>query len=107
MIADLVSPSPLFDLFRRGDVPREARLLAAQGVMAPRASEQLAILVWLASDRDDEVRAAATTTIELLPRSALESFLARADASPDVRSYFAAQGIVPARPTGEAVDAAP
>ena len=39
--------SPLIDFFRRGEVARDVRLLAAQGALAPRAQEQLALLVLL------------------------------------------------------------
>ena len=41
-------PTPLLDFFKRGEVARDVRLLAAQGALAPRAHEQLAILVLLA-----------------------------------------------------------
>jgi hypothetical protein len=92
---DLVQSSPLVDLFRRGEVPRDVRLLAAQGVVAPRAHEQLAILVLLTADRDAEVARAAAATIDGLPRPALESFLARRDVPEDIRAFFAARGIGP------------
>ena len=50
--ADPVSgPTPLLDFFKRGEVARDVRLLAAQGTLAPRAHEQLAILVLLLEDR--------------------------------------------------------
>ena len=42
--------TPLLDCFRRGDVPRDVRLLAAQGGLAPRATEQIALLVHLLGD---------------------------------------------------------
>ena len=37
--------SPLVDQFRRGDTPRDMKLLAAQGSLAATAHEQLALLV--------------------------------------------------------------
>ena len=40
-----MSLSPLLDFFKRGEVERDVRLLAAQGALAPRAHEQLSILV--------------------------------------------------------------
>lgn len=86
--------SPLVDLFRRGEVPRDVKLLAARGAVAPRAHEQLAILVLLAGDPDSEIAEAATRTIDALPRSALEAFLARGDVANDVKVFFAARGIV-------------
>ena len=39
--------TPLLDFFRRGDVARDVRLLAAQGALAARAHEQLGLLVLL------------------------------------------------------------
>ena len=51
--------TPLIEAFRRADVPREVRLDAAQGQLAPRGVEQLALLMLLADDADDEVRGAA------------------------------------------------
>ena len=50
--------SPLIDFFRRGEVARDVRLLAAQGALAPRAQEQLALLVLLSDDPDPEIRRA-------------------------------------------------
>jgi len=44
--------SPLIDFFRRGEVARDVRMLAAQGAMAPRATEQVALLVLLSDDPD-------------------------------------------------------
>ena len=45
-------PTPLLDFFKRGEVDRDVRMQAAQGALAPRAHEQLAILVLLLEDRD-------------------------------------------------------
>ena len=42
--------STLIDLFRRGEAARDVRLLAAQGALAPRAEEQLALLILLVDD---------------------------------------------------------
>ena len=54
-------PTPLLDFFRRGAVARDVRMLAAQGALAPRAHEQLEILVLLLEDRDPEIRLVADT----------------------------------------------
>ena len=95
--------SPLVDLFRRGEVSADVRLLAARGALAPRAHEQLALLVLLHDDRDAEVAAAARRTVDGLPGPALAAFLARPDVSMEVRSFFAARGVVP--DASHAVDA--
>ena len=80
-------------MFRRGEVPRDVRLLAAQGALAPRAHEQLALLMLLTGDEDSEIAAVAATTIDSIPRDALAPFLARADVSAEVRGFFAARGV--------------
>jgi len=95
----------MLDLFRRGDVARDVRLQAAQGGMAPRAHEQLALLMLLVDDGDAEIAAAAGTTIAAIPRAALEAFLARSDASTEMREFFAGRGVQPAPVAAPAADA--
>jgi hypothetical protein len=87
--------TPLVDFFRRGEVARDVRLLAAQGAFAPRALDQLALLLVLKDDADPEIAGAAAHTIDRLPRPALEAFLGRADVPGEIRQYFAALGVVP------------
>ena len=43
--------TPLLDCFRRGEVAADIRMMAAQGVLAPRAHEQLGLLVLLVGRR--------------------------------------------------------
>jgi hypothetical protein len=85
--------SPLIDFFRRGEVASDVRLLAARGALAPRALEQLALLLLLVDDPDPIVARAAGATIELLPAPAVASFLARRDVPQPMRDFFAARGI--------------
>lgn len=87
--------TPFLDIFRRGEVARDIRLLAAQGALAPRAHEQLGLLVLLVDDPDPEIAAAAERTLQAIPREPLEAFLARTDVSTDIRSFFAARGMEP------------
>src|SRR5438045_3664308 len=89
------APSPLLDFFKRGEVARDVRLLAAQGGFAPRADEQLSILVHLLNDPDPEVRQTADDTLNNIPVQALQGFLARPDISLDLREFFADRGIFP------------
>jgi hypothetical protein len=99
-------PTPLLDFFKRGEVERDTRLLAAQGGLAPRAHEQLAILVLLVEDRDREVRETAEETLSRIPAEALQSFLARSDVPIDLREFFADRGVFPAEiPAIEAIEA--
>jgi hypothetical protein len=94
--------SPLIDFFRRGEVARDVRLLAAQGALAPRAQEQLALLVFLSDDSDPEIRRATEDTLDQLPLEALRAFVSRSDVPPEMRKFFADRGVEPL----EAVEAA-
>ena len=90
------SPAPLLDFFRRGEAARDMRLLAAQGVLAPRAHEQVAILVLLVDDRDLEVRETAIATIARIPVEALRAYLGRSDVPAGIREFFGDRGVFPA-----------
>ena len=91
-----MEPTPLLDFFKRGEVDRDVRLQAAQGTLAPRAHEQLAILVLLLEDPDREIRETADETLNKIPVEALEKFLARSDVPVDLREFFGDRGIFPA-----------
>jgi hypothetical protein len=108
---DAAFRTPLLDVFRRGEAPVELRLQAARGVLAPRAHEQLELLILLVKDADPEVVAAAEATLQSLPGEALAGFLARSDVSTDIRAFFAARGVSPAATPADSdaplVDAAP
>src|SRR4029079_523016 len=92
----VTGPTPLLDFFKRGEAPRDARLLAAQGLLAPRAHEQLAILVLLLDDADAEIREVADATLNRIPAGALQAFLARSDVPIGLREFFGDRGVFPA-----------
>ena len=85
--------TPLVDFFRRGEVARDARLLAAQGALAPRAQEQIALLVLLSDDSDPDIARATAATLDALPEGPLRAFLARPDVTKEIRAFFAARGV--------------
>jgi hypothetical protein len=87
--------TPLLDFFRRGDVARDVKLVAAQGALAPRAHEQLGLLVLLVSDDDPEIATTAEFTLAAIPRASLTAFLARSDAPTELVEFFRARGIEP------------
>jgi len=89
------SPTPLLDYFKRGEVARDVRMEAALGTLAPRAHEQLQILVLLLEDPDAEIRATAEETLNQIPEEALKAFLARADVPLGLREFFGDRGIFP------------
>jgi hypothetical protein len=95
--------SPLIDFFRRGEVAHDVRLLAAQGVLATRPHEQLALLLLLSDDSDAHIAASARETLDRLPADALAAFLARPDVPDEMRRFFADRGIdVAATPAPDA-----
>jgi hypothetical protein len=87
--------TPLLDFFRRGEVARDIRLQAAQGGMAPRAHEQIGLLMLLVEDQDPEIAAAAEATVAAIPTGAIQAFLARSDTSLEMREFFALRGVEP------------
>jgi hypothetical protein len=96
--------TPLLDCFRRGEVDREIRVLAARGALAPRAQEQLALLVFLVSDPDAEVALLANTTLDALPPAAVAKFIGRSEVGDEMRAFFVARGIQPIASTSSAKD---
>jgi hypothetical protein len=88
--------TPLLDFFRRGDVARDVKLVAAQGALAPRAHEQLGLLVMLVADEDAEIAITAENTLHAIPRESLAAFLARSDAPSELVEFFRNRGIEPA-----------
>jgi len=84
--------TPLVDFFRRGEVARDVRLVAAQGAFAPRALDQVALLLILKDDADPEIAREAIATIERLPDAALSAFLSRSDVPSEMRAFFVARG---------------
>jgi hypothetical protein len=97
--------TPLLDFFRRGEVARDIRLLAAQGALAPRAQEQLGLLMLLVGDQDPEIANAAEATLQALPPQSLSAFLARSDVPAEMRNFFEKRGIEPAPAPAPEADA--
>ena len=96
---------PLLECFVRGDVDPEVLMLAAQGALAPRADEQLAILVYLVTNDETQIATVANQTIAALPTEAISGLLARPDTSEKVLAFFAGRGIRPAAEATENVEA--
>ena len=88
--------SPLIDFFRRGEAARDVKMIAARGIMAPRAHDQVALLVLLSDDPEPEIASTARATIDRLPGDALRRFIARTDVPAEIREFFATRGIEPA-----------
>jgi hypothetical protein len=98
--------TPLLDFFRRGEVARDVRMMAAQGAIAPRPLEQLGLLMILTSDADSEIRLTAEATLQLLPPDVLAGFIARSDVPTELREFFIKRGIDPNAPPAPDLDEA-
>lgn len=96
--------SALVDFFRRGEVARDVRLMAAGGTLAPRPHEQLALLALLVDDPDPEIAATAGRTLDSLPAAPLQAFLSRTDVPAQMRDFFAARGVVAVGPPAPEAD---
>ena len=96
--------TPLVDSFRKGEVAKDVRLQAAQGTMAPRAVEQLALLLILTEDAEPDIRETAAATLKAIPRSALEGLSARTDVPGEMRRWLEEQGVTPAATASESDD---
>lgn len=92
---DLGLRSPLLDFFKRGEVARDVRLLAAAGMLAPRALEQIGLLALLTEDGDDEVCRTAEATLAAIPKESVAAFLGRSDVPEGLREFFRGRGIEP------------
>jgi len=92
---DLGLRSPMLDFFKRGEVAKDVRMLAASGVLAPRALEQIGLLAMLTDDGDAEVRELAEATLAAIPNASLAGFLGRSDVPDGLRDFFRARGIEP------------
>ncbi|HVQ16307.1 MAG TPA: hypothetical protein VMS40_22050 [Vicinamibacterales bacterium] len=102
---DLGVKTPLIDSFRSGEASREVRLQAAQGGLATRAHEQMALLALLTGDADPEISAAANATLGMIPPTVLAAFIARPDVTEEMRNFFAARGVAPAEEAAPVADA--
>ncbi len=87
--------TPLLELFKRGEVATDVKLAAAQGALAPRVHEQLGLLALLVNDSDADIASTAEKTLQAISRDSIAAFLARPDATSEIKSFFAARGLEP------------
>lgn len=78
-------------MFRHGDADVEIRLHAARGALAPRAIEQLALLMVLSFDPEPRVRAAAAETIDRIPAASLAAFVSRPEVPDSLRQWYSSR----------------
>lgn len=83
--------SPVVDVFVKGSVPRDVRLLAARGLATPDGCERLALLALMTLDEDPAVVALALSTIDAIPPQALTEFFGHADTPAELRAWYEAR----------------
>ena len=81
---DVGAVTPLLDLFRRTEVDREVRLMAAQCVLGLRPQEQLGILELLVDDPDPEVAQSAVASLRALTNPSTPPASAGGESEPSV-----------------------
>lgn len=77
--------APLLDLFRKGGVDRDIRLMAAQGVLGLRRFEQIGVCELLVNDEDGEVAQAAGALLQSLQSGDVDSSTEAAPGASDKR----------------------
>jgi hypothetical protein len=81
------SPNPFVDQFRRGGVPRDLRLMAAQGALPLKPADFIELLHHLLKDADDEIRGTAGKTLAGLPVDELKPILKDRETPPEVLAW--------------------
>jgi hypothetical protein len=81
------SPNPFVDQFRRGGVPRELRLMGAQGALPLKPADFIELLHHLLKDADDEIRSTAGKTLAGLPVDELKPILKDRETPPEVLAW--------------------
>jgi hypothetical protein len=70
-MAEARAANPLVDQFRRGAVPKDLRLMAAQGALPLKPTDIAELLHFLLSDREEDVRQAAASSLAAFPAEEL------------------------------------
>ncbi len=81
------STNPFVDQFRRGGVPRDLRMMAAQGALPLKPADFIELLHHLMKDVDDEVRATAGNTLGGMQTDELRPILKDRDTPPAVLAW--------------------
>lgn len=81
------SPNPFVDQFRRGGVPRDLRMMAAQGALPLKPGDFIELLHHLLKDVDDEIRATAGKTLAGMPVDELRPIVKDRETPPEVLAW--------------------
>ena len=86
-MAEARAVNPLVDQFRRGSVPRELRMMAAQGLLPLNPVDFTDLLHHLLSDKDDAIRETAGATLGALPEAEMLALLKDRDTPTGVLAW--------------------
>jgi hypothetical protein len=82
--------NPLVEQFRKGGVPRELRLMAAQGALPLKPADLVDLLQQLLADADEAVREAASSSLGAIPVDEMLPILKDRDTAPGVLAWAVA-----------------
>jgi hypothetical protein len=71
--------NPLVDQFRRGGVPKDLRLMAAQGLLPLKPEDLVELLILLLGDSEEGVRNAAQASLAAMPAGDMQAILKSRD----------------------------
>jgi len=86
-MSEVRATNPLVDQFRKGGVPKDLRLMAAQGALPLKPEDLLELWTDLVHDREPEIQEAATKSITTFAASEFLPVLKSRDTSPGVLAW--------------------
>ncbi len=90
-MAEARNSNPLVDQFRRGGIPRDLRLMAAQGALPLKPADLVELFHYLLSDADQEVRATADRALRDFPGDGMLAIAKDKLTPPDVLAWIIAE----------------
>lgn len=105
MALDFGLHSPLIDLFVRGDLAEDSRLLAATGEVPLPDVERVALVAMMTDDPDPVIAQVARETVARLPVDAVGRLLARGDTPEALKVWLLGRGFTEPDTTVAAPDA--
>jgi hypothetical protein len=86
-MAETRASNPLVDQFRRGGVPKDLRLMAAQGALPLKPTDLVELLHFLLSDREEAIQQAALASLRGFPAEEMLPILKDRDTPADVLAW--------------------
>ncbi len=90
-MAEARASNPLVDQFRRGGIPRDLRLMAAQGALPLKPADLIELFHFLLGDSEEEVRAAADKAMREFPTDGALAIAKDRSTPPEVLAWIIAE----------------